>query len=216
MGRPHLHSQCNFAESLVETAPKSLRHSCRSELRVIPLFPAAQTMPSPRSLEGPRIAATLDLPLPAVIAASLLSRSVVTGPYFRRSRGLPTALPVAIDGSVGFTVMSGIDVCDRSRTGQLCLPDKEFRYLRHPVTPASCIHDETVARSFLSGSSCRHEVRTISSLRDYRSASRVVSEGSTAWRAATSLLIVRTRRIFTTIIRGTAGYSEFPAYSGVL
>jgi hypothetical protein len=31
-GRPHLHSHCNFAESLVETAPKSLRHSCRSEL----------------------------------------------------------------------------------------------------------------------------------------------------------------------------------------
>src|SRR5207237_8609532 len=46
VGRPHLHSQCNFAESLVETAPKSLHHSCRSELRVIPLLPVAQTMPS--------------------------------------------------------------------------------------------------------------------------------------------------------------------------
>jgi hypothetical protein len=51
VGRPHLHSQCNFAESLVETAPKSLHHSCRSELRVVPLFPAAQTMPSAQCLE---------------------------------------------------------------------------------------------------------------------------------------------------------------------
>src|SRR2546429_5574064 len=31
-GNEHLYSFCNFAESLVETAPKSLRHSCRSEL----------------------------------------------------------------------------------------------------------------------------------------------------------------------------------------
>ena len=30
--------------------------------------------------------------------------------------------------------MSGIDVRRRRRTGQLCLPDKEFRYLRHTVT----------------------------------------------------------------------------------
>ena len=28
----HLYSYCNFAELLVETAGKSLRHSCRSEL----------------------------------------------------------------------------------------------------------------------------------------------------------------------------------------
>ena len=31
-GNLHLHRYYNFAESLVETAPKSLRHSCRSEL----------------------------------------------------------------------------------------------------------------------------------------------------------------------------------------
>src|SRR2546428_8905359 len=31
-GNEHLYSYCNFAESPVETAPKSLRHSCRSEL----------------------------------------------------------------------------------------------------------------------------------------------------------------------------------------
>ena len=31
-GNPHLHGYYNFTESPVETAPKSLRHSCRSEL----------------------------------------------------------------------------------------------------------------------------------------------------------------------------------------
>src|SRR5690606_6996815 len=31
-GTPHLHGYYNFTESPVETAPKSLRHSCRSEL----------------------------------------------------------------------------------------------------------------------------------------------------------------------------------------
>src|SRR3954463_4830219 len=31
-GTRHLHRDCNFTEPLVETAPKSLRHSCRSEL----------------------------------------------------------------------------------------------------------------------------------------------------------------------------------------
>ena len=46
-GSEHLYSHCNFAESLVETVPKSLRHSCRSELHLIPLFPVGQTMPSP-------------------------------------------------------------------------------------------------------------------------------------------------------------------------
>ncbi len=33
-GRGHLHPQCNFAESLVETVRMLLCHSCRSELRV--------------------------------------------------------------------------------------------------------------------------------------------------------------------------------------
>src|ERR671926_461900 len=31
-GTRHLHRDCNFTEPLVETAFKSLRHSCRSEL----------------------------------------------------------------------------------------------------------------------------------------------------------------------------------------
>src|SRR6266702_1363712 len=48
-GTRHLHRDYNFTGSLVETAPKSLRHSCRSELRVYPPFPEAQTIPSPCS-----------------------------------------------------------------------------------------------------------------------------------------------------------------------
>ncbi len=35
-GSEHLYSHCNFAESLVETVPESLRHSCRSELHRFP------------------------------------------------------------------------------------------------------------------------------------------------------------------------------------
>src|SRR6266702_1527084 len=46
-GIRHLHRNYNFTGSLVETAPKSLLHSCRSELRVHPPFLRAQTIPSP-------------------------------------------------------------------------------------------------------------------------------------------------------------------------
>eukprot|EP01035_Chromulina_nebulosa_P049619 gene49619-67371_t len=31
-GTPHLHGEFNFTELMLETAGKSLRHSCRSEL----------------------------------------------------------------------------------------------------------------------------------------------------------------------------------------
>ena len=46
-GTPHLHSDFNFTESRVETVGPALRLSCRSELHVIPRFPAAQTIRSP-------------------------------------------------------------------------------------------------------------------------------------------------------------------------
>src|SRR5207248_11711524 len=46
-GTRHLHRDYSFTGSLEETVPKSLRHSCRSELRVNPPFPEAQTIPSP-------------------------------------------------------------------------------------------------------------------------------------------------------------------------
>src|SRR5436190_5466645 len=44
---PHLHSDFNFTESRVETVGPALRHSCRSELHVLPRFPVAQTIRSP-------------------------------------------------------------------------------------------------------------------------------------------------------------------------
>ena len=93
-GRPHLHSHCNFAESLVETAPKSLRHSCRSELRVIPLFPAAQTMPSSQQqfVESPRIAPVIDLSCD--IHRRLAPKSsVVTGSCLAEAEDFPRHYP---------------------------------------------------------------------------------------------------------------------------
>src|SRR5260370_11407747 len=47
----HLHNNYSFTESLVETVVRSLHHSCRSELRDTPQFPAAQTIPSPDCTE---------------------------------------------------------------------------------------------------------------------------------------------------------------------
>src|SRR5919201_4884599 len=54
-GTRHLHRDYSFTGSLVETVPKSLRHSCRSELRVHPPFPEAQTIPSPWRTKGRRL-----------------------------------------------------------------------------------------------------------------------------------------------------------------
>src|ERR1700704_2440185 len=54
----HLYSYFNFAGSVVETVGKSLRHSCRSELHLIPLFPVGQTMPSSRLLKMPAYCAS--------------------------------------------------------------------------------------------------------------------------------------------------------------
>ncbi len=67
-----------------------------------------------------------------MIDASSFSESVVTGPYLNEAEGFPRHYPVHC--TEGFAVMSGIDVQARAHTGQLCLPDKEFRYLRHSVT----------------------------------------------------------------------------------
>ena len=43
-----------------------------------------------------------------------------------------------IKTGLGFAVISGFSPRDRSRVGQVCSPDKEFRYLRHIVTSPSC------------------------------------------------------------------------------
>ena len=68
-GNEHLYSYCNFAESPVETAPKSLRHSCRSELHVDPLLLGAQTIPSPLETRNDQVGRVL-----AYAAIHLLSK----------------------------------------------------------------------------------------------------------------------------------------------
>jgi len=49
------------------------------------------------------------------------------------TEGFPRHYPV--HRTEGFAVMSGIDVQARAHTGQFCLPDKEFRYLRQLCYP---------------------------------------------------------------------------------
>ena len=75
------------------------------------------------------------------------------------------------------------------------------------------------ARSFLPGSACRHAARTVSSGLVSEPLSGVQSlRGHDAGRQRTSLLIVRTRRIFTAArmcAASSAGYSEFPANSQI-
>jgi len=82
--------------------------------------------------ESPRIASAVDLPS-GMTEASPSSGSVVTGPCLFEAEGFPRHYPVQSTG--GFAVMSGIDVRAHARTGQLCLPDKEFRYLRQLCYP---------------------------------------------------------------------------------
>src|SRR5512132_3097171 len=78
-GTRHLHRDYSFTGSLVETAPKSLRHSCRSELRVIPPFPEAQTISSPWRTRGRRLITVVDLPKHVTAISRPEGRSVVTG-----------------------------------------------------------------------------------------------------------------------------------------
>src|SRR5437764_1823240 len=51
-GYRHIHRYYKFAVPLVKTSPRLLRHSCRSELHVLPQFPAAQTIRSPERSES--------------------------------------------------------------------------------------------------------------------------------------------------------------------
>ena len=121
---------------MVETVGKSLRHSCRSELRHSPFFRRGQTMPSslrgiryfgyihriPASFtESPRIAPVIDLPRRRRCRMCDSNRSltpkgsVVTGPYrvLHAAEGFPRHYPPADVSSlvetagVGFAVMSG-------------------------------------------------------------------------------------------------------------
>jgi hypothetical protein len=123
--------------------------------------------------EGPRLAPATDLPhthrMVRVGQGRCLTPkgSVVTGSYPScEGRGLPTALPASSSSVLGRSSRGGfrryerVVVRDRSRTGQFHLPDKEFRYLRHFCYPVMA-GSRDVTRSFLPGSSCRQEGRTV-------------------------------------------------------
>src|SRR5438034_737231 len=71
-GRGHLHPQCNFAESLVETVRMLLCHSCRSELtrQGISLFSVTTSFPKRAGhfCRPPRVATRFGLYHPRVLA----------------------------------------------------------------------------------------------------------------------------------------------------
>src|SRR5712692_9100318 len=123
-GNPCLHGSHNFAESLVETALSSLRHSCRSELHALPVARGVDyTFISPRGMRllplsrYRRVAVPMDLVSPPEGTASgLPSRS-----RYRANGSDSTAASLGISlthRSSGFTDMSRICSQDHSREGQ--------------------------------------------------------------------------------------------------
>src|SRR5205823_4587425 len=142
--------------------------SCRSELHLYPLFPAGQTMPSPRSLEGPRITSSVDLPLRGSVRGLARRAQSLRGHTFVEGRGLPTALPagyrLVLDrGSRGgLRRYERVFTRGRPRAGQFTYPTRNFATLGISVTP-SLLECSGVARSFLPSSSCRHKDRTVPS-----------------------------------------------------
>jgi len=70
-----------------------------------------------------------------VTAASPRRAQSLRGHTFdTKAEDFPRHHPSFLLNGLGFAVMSGVDARRRRRAGQLCLPDKEFRYLRHTVT----------------------------------------------------------------------------------
>src|SRR5207237_1530143 len=139
---------------LVETAPKSLRHSCRSELRVIPLFPEAQTIPSSNESRCRRLIPVLDLPLSVVTAISRSEeRSVVTG----SSSEEPTSHGITHSrhGVLERRIRRGLPRYEPVRAIQL--PDKEFRSSLIRTLPNG------TALPLMPFPACRHAEGTISS-----------------------------------------------------
>jgi hypothetical protein len=136
--------------------PKSLRHSCRSELHVRPRFPAAQTIRSPDRSE--LRARSFSWSGPASYEAFRLHPGISPLSRYgdRIAPVLPSVLPVAPcrrrEGSTDLSWKCGRD---RSRPGQFHLPDKEFRLI--------LLLHKRGGRSFLPTSACRHAVRTFSS-----------------------------------------------------
>ncbi len=142
-GTRHLHRDYNFTGSLVETAPKSLRHSCRSELRVIPLFPEAQTIPYPAAFRrARRLITAIDLPEGrTAISRPQYGRSVVTGSCVARShserssRGdgtntdFPRDYPLASTAFLGAAYEEGFPVISRFYAGNFTYPTRNFATL---------------------------------------------------------------------------------------
>src|SRR5205809_3233465 len=145
----HLQRNYNFTGSLVETAPKSLRHSCRSELRVSPPFPEAQTIPSPwpSAAKGRRLITAMDLPprrqrLRSHVPKddqSLRGQSSTRSAPSRTSHGITFSRHDVLEAShtrKASPLLAGY--CTKSLSHRaIRLPDKEFRYLRQwpPMSP---------------------------------------------------------------------------------
>ena len=143
-GRGHLHPQCNFAESLVETVRMLLCHSCRSELHVVPRFPVAQTIPSPVRSEL-RISLPEYFRLPCgeeqgrrvMRSCERIQGSHPLSRYGDRAscaRSYPRYYPWRpCRRQEGFTDLSRSYRRNRFHLGQFYLPDKEFRSTLLPL-----------------------------------------------------------------------------------
>jgi hypothetical protein len=125
-GNPCLHGSHNFAESLVETALSSLRHSCRSELHALPVARGVDyTFISPGGLRllpltrYRRVAAPIDLVSPPEGTAPGLSSRSRYGANGRTSTAASLGITPTPSGVIeGFTDMSRICSQDHSREGQ--------------------------------------------------------------------------------------------------
>src|SRR5205085_559616 len=146
-GNRHLHRYYKFAVSLVKTAPRSLRHSCRSELHVTPQFPAAQTIRSPERSES-RISLPKYFRLPDGFI-SIASRTISSKPSCSRCLSLLTNSQIlsnlpksaCFDDSNGYALKCGSTFATKSltfRTSNLrVLSDLSGRMNPHPHL--SCI-----------------------------------------------------------------------------
>ena len=131
MRNPRLHGYLSFAGSLLETAAKSLRLSCGSELHADSLFRAAQTIPSSdRSDAGVLWRSWISLGL-----SEEHHRSHTRSRARQSLRGhedFPRYYPRTFRKiREGFTDMSRRCTSELLHSGASSgLPDKEFRYLR--------------------------------------------------------------------------------------
>ena len=123
---------------MLETALKSLHHSCRSELHVDPRLLAAQTIRSPdRSELSSRFRVDCILISngsgPASYGASRIAPSRdLTPESLRGSRHRDLTLGMArgaCTAPVGFHRFEPVDECDRSHSGQFNYPTRNFATL---------------------------------------------------------------------------------------